>query len=139
MRAAEHPGDVWLEHHAVLAFARAGSTGEAARSFAVHRVDAEEVATLRARLEKEVALAAGGKRRAEHAGRSAALYDAVFARTRGTLLALAVAVAAGACGGGEDSHIDRRPAGPDRSHDGHPNPPSADAAAKSGRAARRAN
>jgi Adenylate and Guanylate cyclase catalytic domain len=83
---AEHPGDVWLEHRAVLALARAGSTEEAARRFAAYRldrIDAEDVATLRARLEKDVALASGGEDRAEHAGRSAALYDAIFARTGG--------------------------------------------------------
>ncbi|HEY7618245.1 MAG TPA: tetratricopeptide repeat-containing protein [Solirubrobacteraceae bacterium] len=83
---AEHPGDVSLEHRAVLALARAGSTEEAARRFADYRlqlVDDEDVAALGARLEKDVALATGGDGRAEHAARAAALYDSIFARTGG--------------------------------------------------------
>jgi hypothetical protein len=83
---AEHPGDVWLQHRAVLALARAGSTGEATRRFdayGLERVDAEDVAALRARLQKDVALAAVGEERRVHAARSAALYAAIFARTGG--------------------------------------------------------
>jgi hypothetical protein len=83
---AAHPGDVPLEHRAVLALARAGSTEEAARRFAgygLQLVDDEDVAALGARLEKDVALAMRGEGRAEHAARAAALYDAIFARTGG--------------------------------------------------------
>lgn len=72
---AEHPGDVSLEHRAVLALARAGSTEEAARRFADYRlalVDDEDVAALGARLEKDFALATDGDGRAEHAARAAA-------------------------------------------------------------------
>ena len=83
---AEHPGDVWLQHRAVLALARAGSTEEAARrleAYGLEGVDAEDVAALGARLQKDVALAAAGEERREHAARAAALYEAVYARTRG--------------------------------------------------------
>jgi hypothetical protein len=83
---AEHPGDVRLEHRAVLALARAGSTDEARQRFSgygLDRVDDEDVAALGARLEKDVALAASDGARREHAARSAELYNAIFARTGG--------------------------------------------------------
>src|SRR3954464_3895943 len=84
---AAHPEDLWLKHRAVLALARAGSTGEAARRFSeygLEGVEDEEVATLDARIAKDVALA--GQSPAERrsmAGRSAALYEAIFRRTGG--------------------------------------------------------
>ncbi len=83
---ADHPGDVGLEHRAVLALARAGSTEEATRRFAAYGLDAvdeEDVAALGARLEKDAALAASGAGRREHAARAAERYDAIFARTGG--------------------------------------------------------
>ena len=83
---AEHPGDVWLAHRAVLALARAGSTDEAARRFEAHGLGAreeEDVAALRARIAKDVALAESGPARAREAARSAELYGAIFARTGG--------------------------------------------------------
>lgn len=82
----EHPGDVALGHRAVLALARAGSTEEAIRRFAAYGLDAvgeEDVAALGARLEKDVALAASGAARADHAARAAERYNAIFARTGG--------------------------------------------------------
>jgi hypothetical protein len=83
---AEHPGDVWLAHRAVLALARAGSTDEAARRFDAYGLGGrqeEDVAALRARIAKDVALAASGPERAREAARSGELYGAIFARTGG--------------------------------------------------------
>ena len=83
---AEHPGDVALEHRAVLALARAGSTEEAARRFVAYgltEIDDEDVAALRARIAKDIALAANGEAGRERARRSAELYAAIFARTGG--------------------------------------------------------
>lgn len=82
----EHPGDLGLEHRAVLALARAGATGEAARRFneyGLGRSEDEDVAALGARIAKDVALAAGGAERSVRAGRAAELYGAIAARTGG--------------------------------------------------------
>ena len=82
----EHPDDLWLKHRAVLALARAGSTDEAARRFREYglgAVDAEDVAALRARIVKDIALAADGEARREAAARSAALYATIHERTGG--------------------------------------------------------
>ncbi len=82
----EHPGDVWLAHRAVLALARAGSTAEAARRFDAYGLgerEEEDVAALRARIAKDIALAASGPARVHEAARSAELYGAIFARTGG--------------------------------------------------------
>jgi hypothetical protein len=103
---AEHPGDVSLEHRAVLTLARAGSTEEAARRFADYRlarVDDEDVAALGARLEKDVALAMRGEGRAEHAARAAALYEAIFARTGGYYPAVNAATLSLVAGHREDA------------------------------------
>jgi hypothetical protein len=83
---AEHPGDVWLAHRAVLALARAGSTEEAARRFDAYGLgdrEEEDVAALRARIAKDIALASSGLERARAAARSAELYGAIYARTGG--------------------------------------------------------
>jgi hypothetical protein len=82
----EHADDLWLKHRAVLALARAGSTDEAARRFREYglaAVDAEDVAALRARIVKDIALAADGAERADAAARSAGLYAAIHERTGG--------------------------------------------------------
>jgi Tetratricopeptide Repeats-Sensor len=82
----EHPADAWLRHRAVLALARAGSTEEARRRFVDYRLDTiedEDVAALRARIEKDAALAAHGQARTVLAARAAAVYEQVFARTGG--------------------------------------------------------
>jgi len=79
----EHPEDLWLKHRAVLALARAGATEEAARRFQLYDlagVQDEDVAALRARIAKDVALAACGAERRELAGRAAELYGEIFAR-----------------------------------------------------------
>jgi Adenylate and Guanylate cyclase catalytic domain len=72
----------------VLALARAGATEQAARRFDEYGLGAveheeEDIAALRARIAKDVALAAAGERRAHEATRAAAAYDAIFARTGG--------------------------------------------------------
>lgn len=77
----ERPDDLWLKHRAVLALARAGSTGEAARHFEAYGlggVEDEDVAALEARIAKDQAVAAGGG-----FGRAARLYEAIFRRTGG--------------------------------------------------------
>src|SRR5256885_11545823 len=62
----EHPGDVPLQHRAVLALARAGATGHAAERFAQYGladVATEDVRALEARIAKDTALAAEGDER----------------------------------------------------------------------------
>jgi class 3 adenylate cyclase len=82
----EHPGDRWLQHRAVLALARAGSTEEAQRRFCEYglgEVETEDARALAARLEKDVGLATRGERRRVYAARAADLYNAVFESTGG--------------------------------------------------------
>ena len=83
---AEHPDDLRLKHRAVLALARAGATDEAARRFEHYGLgDArdEDIASLHARIVKDLALAAEGSERRRQAALAAESYDAVFARTGG--------------------------------------------------------
>lgn len=83
---AQHPGDLRLEHRAVLALARAGATGEAARRFDEYqlaRSDDEDVSSLRARIAKDEALAAEGSERRSLTTRAAERYQAIYARTAG--------------------------------------------------------
>ena len=85
---AEHPGDVGLKHRAVLALARAGATEEAARHFELYGLDAvanddEDVAALRARIAKDVALGSDGPERTRAAAHAAELYRDIFVRTGG--------------------------------------------------------
>ncbi|HWF25690.1 MAG TPA: adenylate/guanylate cyclase domain-containing protein [Solirubrobacteraceae bacterium] len=85
----EHPDDAWLGHRAVLALARAGATEQAERRFSEYGLDAladgdEDIAALRARIAKDVALAtADGEQRRHQAARAADAYAEVFARTGG--------------------------------------------------------
>ena len=82
----EHPGDLGLEHRAVLALARTGATAEAARRFDEYGLGGvvdEDVSALRARLAKDAALSARGIERARLAAQAASLYHAIFTRTRG--------------------------------------------------------
>lgn len=82
----EHPDDVRLKHRAVLALARAGATVEAARHFeryGLDGVDDEDVAALRARIAKDVALGSDEPTRSAEAARAAELYHEIFARTGG--------------------------------------------------------
>jgi class 3 adenylate cyclase len=83
---SQHPGDLRLEHRAVLALARTGATEEAARRFEEYGLDGvvdEDVSALRARLAKDAALSATGIERARLAAQAATLYHAIFTRTRG--------------------------------------------------------
>jgi class 3 adenylate cyclase len=83
---ARHPDDISLKHRAVLALARAGSTEQARQRFAEYglaEIPTEDVAALRARIVKDIAIGAGGEDRRLHAARSADLYGAIFARTGG--------------------------------------------------------
>ena len=83
---ADFPGDLGLKHRAVLALARAGATEEASRRFTLYGLDEvqdEDVAALGARIAKDRALASDGEAQRVHAGRAAALYAEVFARTGG--------------------------------------------------------
>ena len=78
---ADHPDDLWLKHRAVLALARAGSTGEAARHFADYGLgglEDEDVASLEARIAKDQAIEAGGG-----FAHAAGLYESIFRRTGG--------------------------------------------------------
>lgn len=80
----QHPEDLWLRHRAVLALARSGSTGEAARRFTEYGLDRvadeEDVGALAARIAKDEALAAGNEQMALAA---ADAYAAVYSRTHG--------------------------------------------------------
>jgi hypothetical protein len=83
---AEHPGDVQLQYRAILALARSGSTAEAARRFQEYGLSAvadEDVAGLRARIQKDIALAAEGGARRRLAAEAAAAYRSVYHRTGG--------------------------------------------------------
>ncbi len=83
---AEHPDDLWLKHRAVLALARAGATEEAARRFEEYGlagVPDEDIASLGARIAKDLALSRDGVERRLGAARAAALYGEVFDRTGG--------------------------------------------------------
>lgn len=83
---AEHPDDRALQHRAVLALARAGATRQAAERFLAYGLSDiadEDVASLRARIAKDRALAAAGAERRRRAARAAELYAAVHARTGG--------------------------------------------------------
>jgi class 3 adenylate cyclase len=83
---AQEPGDRWLQHRAVLALARAGSTEEAERRFGEYgldQVENEEAWALGARLRKDRALASTGQKRRRRATEAAAMYRATFDRTGG--------------------------------------------------------
>ena len=83
---AEHPGDLWLSHRAVLAMARSGSTAEAARRFSEYgldRVEEEDIAALGARIAKDEALSTDGALRREQAAQAAESYRTIFLRTGG--------------------------------------------------------
>jgi hypothetical protein len=80
----EHPDDVALQYHSVLALARAGSTSQAASRFAAYRLDDlddAEVQALGARIAKDIALGAHGGERRRLALESARRYGEIFART----------------------------------------------------------
>jgi hypothetical protein len=106
----EHPDDAWLKHRAVLALARAGATGQAERRFAEYGLDAladgdEDIAALRARIAKDVALAtADGEQRRHQAARAADAYADVFAGTGGYYPAINAATLSLVSGEPERAH-----------------------------------
>ncbi len=82
----EHPDDLPLRYHAVLAMARSGSTEEAAYRFAEYRLaesQDEDIAALGARIAKDKALAAEGDLRRRRAADAADEYARISARTGG--------------------------------------------------------
>ena len=103
---AQEPGDRWLQHRAVLALARAGSTEEAERRFreyGLEQVENEEAWSLSARLRKDRALASTGPERRRRAAEAAALYRATFDRTGGYYPAINAATLELVGGNGEDA------------------------------------
>jgi len=83
---AEHPGQLSLEHRAVLALARAGATDEAASRFSEYGLDViedEDIEALGARIAKDFALREVGEERRVRAARAAERYATVFSRTGG--------------------------------------------------------
>jgi hypothetical protein len=85
---ADDGDDLWLRHRAVLDLARSGSTHFALAEFErlglarlVERY--QDIAGLRARLAKDLALASGGETRAAAARESAAVYRDAFRRWDG--------------------------------------------------------
>jgi len=103
---AQEPGDRWLQHRAVLALARAGSTEEAERRFGEYgldQVENEEAWALGARLRKDRALASTGQKRRRRAAEAAAMYRATFDRTGGYYPAINAATLELVAGNGEDA------------------------------------
>ncbi|HXY42679.1 MAG TPA: adenylate/guanylate cyclase domain-containing protein [Acidimicrobiales bacterium] len=101
-----HPHDLWLKHRAVLALARSGSTNEAARcfvSFGLEGVENEEIAALRARIDKDVAFSSTGSDRRLLADRAARSYASIYARTGGYYPAVNAATMALVSGDGARS------------------------------------
>ena len=82
----EHPDEVALRYHAVLALARTGSTTQAMRRFTeldLSSVDSEDTASLRARLAKDLALMATGAGRRRLARDASLAYRLISDRTDG--------------------------------------------------------
>jgi class 3 adenylate cyclase/tetratricopeptide (TPR) repeat protein len=82
----EYAADTTLQHLAVLALARSGSTHEAARRFVEYRlgdIEDEDTASLHARIKKDTALAADGDERRRLAIEAASAYRAIYDRTGG--------------------------------------------------------
>jgi hypothetical protein len=107
----EHPGHVELAFRAVLALARAGSTGEANRRFVelgLTAVETDDVSALGARIEKDQALAASGPQRRQLAARAAASYRRIAERNRGYFPAINAATMSLVAG---DEHLARMVAG----------------------------
>jgi class 3 adenylate cyclase len=83
---AEHPGDVWLAHRAVLNLAKAGATARAEKEYerlGLQRLAEADIAALGARIAKDKALAATGESRSSLLARAADLYEAVYFRGGG--------------------------------------------------------
>ena len=82
----QHPGDVGLRFRSVLALARTASTSQAMRRFIeldLSSVDSEDVASLQARLTKDLALTAAGAERCRLARDASLAYSRICDRTNG--------------------------------------------------------
>ena len=83
----EHPGEMALRYHAVLALARTGSTDQAARRFVRARSGTRSTPKTsprsQARIGKDVALAASGEAQRRLAGQAAMAYRVIRDRTHG--------------------------------------------------------
>ena len=80
------PGDVKLQHRAVLALARSGASEQAQAlfgGFGLEGIGDEEIGSLAARLAKDQALAADGDARSAQADAAAGLYQATYERSGG--------------------------------------------------------
>lgn len=83
---AAHPGDMLCQYLAVRALARSGATRQALDLYArfdLGRHDDADCLSLRARLEKDVALASGGMERVLRLRKAAAMYEEVHRRLGG--------------------------------------------------------
>ncbi len=82
---AEHPGDAWLAHRAVLNLAKSGATGRARAEFERLGLEASrevDIRSLDARIAKDDALRAAGAERARLLKRAADLYEAIYTETQ---------------------------------------------------------
>ena len=103
-----HATNIWLQHRAVLALARAGSTLEAERRFVAYGladVDDEDVQALGARIAKDVALATSGPGRSAAAARAGDLYQAIYDRTGGYYPGVNAATMMLVCGSTRDARM----------------------------------
>ena len=86
-RALEvHPGDKWLEHRAVMALARSGATETAIARFADYGLadeEDEDIASLGARLAKDLVWLVTGDERIQQTAAAAESYGRVYSRTGG--------------------------------------------------------
>jgi hypothetical protein len=104
----EHPGDVGLRFHAVLALARTGSTTQAMRRFIeldLSSVDSEDAASLGARLAKDLALMATGAERLRLARDASLAYRRISDRTGGYFPAINAATLALVSGDASEARI----------------------------------
>jgi len=100
----EHPDEVSLRFHAVLALARTGSTTQAMRRFIeldLSSVDSEDAGSLEARLAKDLALMATGAERRRLARDASLAYRLIRDRTNGYFPAINAATLALVAGTGD--------------------------------------
>jgi class 3 adenylate cyclase len=93
----EHPEDVQMRYHAVLALARTGATTQAMERFVefdLSSVDSEDAAALEARLAKDMALGSTGAERVRLAQGASLAYRQIRNRTNGYFPAINAATLA---------------------------------------------
>jgi class 3 adenylate cyclase len=104
----EHPNEVSLRFHAVLALARTGSTTQAMRRFTeldLSSVDSEDTASLGARLAKDLALMATGAERRRLARDASLAYRLISDRTDGYFPAINAATLSLVSGDGAEARV----------------------------------